>query len=240
MSSRPNASCAFSTAAKSASWSWTSSAIVSTASPYFSASGASVEASRAVAATLSPRSRAASAQTRPKPFDVPVMNQTLGSAIRAPWGSSAARGGCRHHAGHLLIPGGARVNAGVAADPPRFAAGLWAFAEGEVVPELELVLGRRRLHARPVDGEAEARARVARRIDRFEIDPDVEMGWRNHLEAGRAHFLGDFGDRFVQQLPHLRDLGDAVEERRGGDGEVVLHQVDRRARLFDQVGVEPL
>jgi hypothetical protein len=72
------------TAAKSASWSWTSSAIVSTLSPYFSASASSVEASRAVAATLSPRASAASAQIRPKPFDVPVMNQTLGSAICPP------------------------------------------------------------------------------------------------------------------------------------------------------------
>ena len=33
--------------------------------------------SRAVAATLSPRSRAASAHSRPKPFDAPVMNQVL-------------------------------------------------------------------------------------------------------------------------------------------------------------------
>ena len=40
-------------------------------------SGASVVASRAVAATRSPRSSAASAQMRPKPFDVPVMNQTF-------------------------------------------------------------------------------------------------------------------------------------------------------------------
>src|ERR1700710_751200 len=67
--------------------SWTSSARVSTSSPYFAASGASVEASRAVAATLSPRSSAASAQILPKPFELPVMNQTFESAIRPP-GSS--------------------------------------------------------------------------------------------------------------------------------------------------------
>src|ERR1700735_4863605 len=62
----------------------TSSASVSTPSPYRSASGASVEASRAVAATLSPRSSAASAQIRPKPFEHPVMNHTFESAIRPP------------------------------------------------------------------------------------------------------------------------------------------------------------
>src|SRR5437763_10519364 len=39
--------------------------------------------SRAVAATLSPRSRAAMAHSRPKPRDVPVMNQTL-AAMRLP------------------------------------------------------------------------------------------------------------------------------------------------------------
>src|ERR1700761_660346 len=66
--------------------SWTSSASASTLSPYFSVSGASVDSSRAVAATLSPRSSAASAQMRPKPFEQPVMNQTFESAIRPPGG----------------------------------------------------------------------------------------------------------------------------------------------------------
>src|ERR1700712_4722857 len=65
----------------------TSSASVMTSSPYFSVSGSRVEASRAVAATLSPRSSAASAQILPKPFELPVMNQTLESAICPP-GSS--------------------------------------------------------------------------------------------------------------------------------------------------------
>jgi hypothetical protein len=36
-----------------------------------------VAASRAVATTRSPRSSAASAQMRPNPFEVPVMNQTF-------------------------------------------------------------------------------------------------------------------------------------------------------------------
>src|ERR1700760_5108822 len=64
--------------------SWTSSANASTSSPYFSVSGSSVEAARAVAATLSASSSAASAQIRPKPFEQPVMNQTFESAIRPP------------------------------------------------------------------------------------------------------------------------------------------------------------
>ena len=47
------------------------------ASPYFSTRSASVAVSRAVAATLSPRSSAAIAHSLPKPRDVPVMNQTF-------------------------------------------------------------------------------------------------------------------------------------------------------------------
>ena len=76
-SSRPKWSWACLTAAKSASWSVTSSLIGSTASPYVSTRSARVDVSRAVAATLSPRARAALAHSRPKPRDVPVMNQTF-------------------------------------------------------------------------------------------------------------------------------------------------------------------
>src|SRR6185312_12164342 len=47
----------------------------SRASPYFSDRSARVVVSRAVAATLSPRSRAAMDHSRPNPRDVPVMNQ---------------------------------------------------------------------------------------------------------------------------------------------------------------------
>ncbi|GAA4291444.1 hypothetical protein GCM10023161_37660 [Mycobacterium paraffinicum] len=47
------------------------------ASPYFSAKSSSDAVLRAVAATLSPRSSAAIAHARPKPRDVPVINQTF-------------------------------------------------------------------------------------------------------------------------------------------------------------------
>src|SRR6201996_5613547 len=82
--------------------SWTSSASASTLSPYFSVSGASVDSSRAVAATLSPRSSAASAQMRPKPFEQPVMNQTFESAIRPPGGD--VTGGTSILAGGVTRP----------------------------------------------------------------------------------------------------------------------------------------
>ena len=182
--------------------------------------------------SCSPTSSTPTASTRP-----------AGSASST---SSAADQPARrgHLARHLRVAGGARVDAGVAADHPRFAAALRPFAEGEVVAGLELVLGRRRLHARPVDPVFEVGAGVARRVDRFEADADVEVG-RGRRPAGaavrrRVHFVGDRGDRFVHQLRHLGDLGDAVEERRGRDREVVLHQVDRRVRLLHQVGVEAL
>ena len=55
----------------------TSSWMGSSASAYFWVRSSSVETSRAVAATLSPRSSAAIAHSRPKPRDVPVMNQTF-------------------------------------------------------------------------------------------------------------------------------------------------------------------
>ena len=95
---------------------------------------------------------------------------------------------CGHRASHLRVAGGARVDPGVAADHPRFAATLRPVAEREVVARLELVLGRRRLHARAVDGEAEARAGVARRIDRFEADADIEVGRGDDLEARGLRF----------------------------------------------------
>src|SRR3984957_1042233 len=81
MSSRPNRSCACRTAAKAASRSVTSSLIGRIASPYLATRSSSVAVSRAVAATLSPRSRAAIAHSRPKPRDVPVMNQVFMDAL---------------------------------------------------------------------------------------------------------------------------------------------------------------
>src|ERR1700691_4799482 len=77
MSSRPKCSCARFTAAKSASRSVTSSAIGKIASPYVATRSSCQARFRAVAATLSPRSRAAIAHSRPKPRDVPVMNQVF-------------------------------------------------------------------------------------------------------------------------------------------------------------------
>jgi hypothetical protein len=76
-SSCPKVRCAASTAAKSASRSVTSSWSGRIASPYFSTSSSNVEMSRAVAATRSPRSSAASVHSRPKPRDVPVMNHVF-------------------------------------------------------------------------------------------------------------------------------------------------------------------
>lgn len=49
----------------------------STASPYCSTRSFRVSVLRAVAATLSPRWSAASTNSRPKPFEAPVTNQTL-------------------------------------------------------------------------------------------------------------------------------------------------------------------
>src|SRR6202034_3527912 len=63
-----------------------------------STNGASVFTSRAVAATLSPRASAASAHTRPKPRDVPVMNQTFCVTSKVPLDCSlGALGQCRKH-----------------------------------------------------------------------------------------------------------------------------------------------
>jgi hypothetical protein len=47
------------------------------ASPYFATKSSSDAVLRAVAATLSPRSSAAIAHSRPNPRDVPVINQTF-------------------------------------------------------------------------------------------------------------------------------------------------------------------
>src|SRR6478609_12128253 len=77
MSRRPKWSYACLTAAKSASRSVTSSWTGSSASPYFFDRSSSVPVSRAVAATLSPRSSAAIAHSLPNPREVPVMNKTL-------------------------------------------------------------------------------------------------------------------------------------------------------------------
>src|SRR5579859_1129163 len=74
---RPKCAIDPATAASTAALSSTFSGKASTWSPYWSTRGLSVLTSRAVATTLSPRARAASAQMRPNPFEVPVMNHTL-------------------------------------------------------------------------------------------------------------------------------------------------------------------
>src|SRR3954453_10243870 len=61
----------------SASRSVTSSCSGRSLSPKRSPRSSRVEVSRAVAATVSPRSSAAMAHSRPKPRDAPVMNQVL-------------------------------------------------------------------------------------------------------------------------------------------------------------------
>ena len=53
--------------------SWAAAAISKIASPYFVTRSSSGPRFRAVAATWTPRSRAAIAHSRPKPRDVPVM-----------------------------------------------------------------------------------------------------------------------------------------------------------------------
>src|ERR1700743_4032719 len=77
MSRRPKWSWACLTAAKSAARSVTSNVIGRIASPNLSTRSSRVAVSRAVAATLSPRSSAAIAHSRPKPREVPVMNQVF-------------------------------------------------------------------------------------------------------------------------------------------------------------------
>src|SRR6266496_3276530 len=75
---RPNVSCADFTAANTWSRLVTSSSTGRTASPYCSTRSLRVSVLRAVAATLSPRSRAARTNSRPKPFDAPVMRRGVG------------------------------------------------------------------------------------------------------------------------------------------------------------------
>lgn len=77
MSSLPKRSCALFTAASQSALLVTSSWSGRIALPYFSTRSFSVPRSGAVAATLSPRSRAAMVHSRPKPREVPVMNQVL-------------------------------------------------------------------------------------------------------------------------------------------------------------------
>src|SRR5882757_4359947 len=103
MSSRPKWSWAALTAAKSAARSLTSSLIGNNASPYLATRSSSVAVSRAVAATLSPRSRAAIVHSRPKPRDAPVMNQTL-SAMPSPLPFRVLPAGYQRQSG-LPIPG---------------------------------------------------------------------------------------------------------------------------------------
>src|SRR3954452_3046238 len=106
MSSRPNFACASATAAKSASRSLTSRAIGRIASPYFCTRSSRELMSRAVAATRSPRSRAAIAHSRPKPRDVPVMNQvfvTTGTLRRDP-SPAQSRADAEQH-GDLAVDG---------------------------------------------------------------------------------------------------------------------------------------
>src|ERR1700730_4292506 len=84
ISSRPKRWCAAAIAACTADLLVTSSASAATCSPYRFTSGSSEAVSRAVAATRSPRASAASAQTRPNPREVPVINQTLLAIADAP------------------------------------------------------------------------------------------------------------------------------------------------------------
>src|SRR5258706_1258285 len=79
----PNCLWAFATAASTAALLPTSSARGRSRSPYFAFSASSDPTLRAAAATLSPRTSAASVQTYPKPLDAPVMNQTLWERV---WG----------------------------------------------------------------------------------------------------------------------------------------------------------
>src|SRR6185503_15018338 len=104
-SSLPNRSWAFSTAANAASRSVTSRRSGRSASPYLAPRSSSVAVSRAVAATESPRSRAAMAHSRPKPRDAPVMNQILLLMVRAAADSARLfRGDPLDEADDLLQP----------------------------------------------------------------------------------------------------------------------------------------
>ncbi len=92
-SSEPKRSAACCTAAMPASRSVTSSRRGSTASPCRSTSASRAEVSRAVAATRSPRSSAASAHSRPKPLDAPVMNHVfMGMSSRRYPSANVVRG----------------------------------------------------------------------------------------------------------------------------------------------------
>src|SRR5450432_1449374 len=78
----------------------TSSSRGSSAVGYLSASSLSGSSLRAVATTLSPRPRAAAAHSRPKPREVPVMNQTFvdiaelfGHSLRPQVADAAIRSG---------------------------------------------------------------------------------------------------------------------------------------------------
>src|SRR6266852_8642234 len=86
MSSRPKLSTANCTAAFAAASSRTSSVTGFTRSPYCATRGASSSVRRAPVTTLSPAASAASAMFRPKPFPLPVINQTLAIAniLRSP------------------------------------------------------------------------------------------------------------------------------------------------------------
>jgi hypothetical protein len=79
----------------------TSSLMGRIASPYFATGSSSVARSRAVAATLSPRSRAAIAYSRPKPRDVPVINHVFVECLQRP-SAALARNTCAN-----LVPGAA-------------------------------------------------------------------------------------------------------------------------------------
>src|SRR5437879_12251564 len=80
-------------------------------SPYFARRSSSWEMLRAVAATLSPRSRAAIVHSRPKPREEPVMNHVFGD-MKNPTqrtsgafpGQLGATAGYRTRLPHNLVP----------------------------------------------------------------------------------------------------------------------------------------
>lgn len=69
------------TASNAAARSATSTRSGSTASPYFSTRSSKADAERLVTATRSPRSSAASAYSRPNPFEAPVMNHVFAMSV---------------------------------------------------------------------------------------------------------------------------------------------------------------
>src|ERR1700712_4611699 len=202
MSRRPKCPAACWTAAKSAARSVTSSSIGRVDSPYWDTRSSSVEVSRAVAATWSPRSRAAMAHSRPKPRELPVMNQvledvmstTLGLRVRSKSKRQpvAALGGqvdrrrepprLEAELGELLAVDALEVDD----HPPVAAGGELDLEDLRPLPHQRGLLGQRLLEP-----------------DRAGQRPQVAEGAPGHLELVVAAVVGD---------PHLLELGDQLLE----------------------------